>query len=272
MVYKLFSLPVVSGIMIGGMIAGVCYAPARWLSQSIASLTQGRVLLSEPEGSIWHGSAVLVLAGGPGSLESRRLPHRLSWKMGPVFEGLNWSWGIRVSQPCCIKNGLAFKLSKPQSDWELAIKSYQSYQRNDAKIIELPAAILAGLGMPWNGLSLEGDLWLTMNDWTFTFGESGLRAQGKAQMGFDHVRTSLTTLDSLGSYRMAIHGQEQIKFTLLSDTHSALALEGSGQWYAVSGLRIRATFTMDPIYESVLGQFLNLIGQRQGNQVRISLG
>ena len=102
MLVKSSVVPIFVGIMVGGIIALVFYAPVRWLSQAISESTQGRILLAEPEGSIWSGSGVLVLAGGTGSRESRRLPHRLSWKMGPVFEGSKWAWRIRFYQPCCI--------------------------------------------------------------------------------------------------------------------------------------------------------------------------
>ncbi len=258
--------------MVGAIMALVLYAPARWLSQAISDATQGRVLLAEPEGSILSGSGVLVLAGGPGSRESRRLPHRLSWKMGPFWGGSNLALRLRFYQPCCIKKGLVLELAKNTVEWTLAIKIDQSVKPPDFKIIELPVGILAGLGMPWNGFRLEGDWWLTTNDWVFTFGKSGVRAQGTAQMGFNHVRTSLTTLESLGSYRMALDGHEHIKFTVQSDVNSALNLEGSGEWSAVSGLRVRARAAINSSHESVLGQFLNIIGPRQGNQVLISLG
>ena len=59
-------------------------APAQWATGLISSATQGRVELAETRGTVWNGSAVLVLASGsdPGAARAS-LPERLSWQLSP---------------------------------------------------------------------------------------------------------------------------------------------------------------------------------------------
>ena len=65
------------GAALGVVFGLVTQAPAQWLADSLARATQGRLLLAEARGSLWDGSAVLVLTGGAGSRNASALPGRL---------------------------------------------------------------------------------------------------------------------------------------------------------------------------------------------------
>ena len=68
---------------IGGLIA---FAPAAWLASAVASATGDRLLLADARGTVWKGSAVVVLTGGAGSRDATALPGRLDWTLD--LEGL----------------------------------------------------------------------------------------------------------------------------------------------------------------------------------------
>ena len=62
------------GCVLGAVIAVVSWAPARWLTDAVEQLSQQRVLLTEARGTVWSGSAQLVLSAGPGSQAAVALP------------------------------------------------------------------------------------------------------------------------------------------------------------------------------------------------------
>ena len=60
----------------GGLLA---FAPAAWLAGAIASATNQHLLLADARGTLWSGSAVVVLTGGPGSRDASALPGAYAW-------------------------------------------------------------------------------------------------------------------------------------------------------------------------------------------------
>ena len=54
-----------------GLLLGLAMqAPASWLSEAVASATQQRVLLLNPQGTVWQGSAEWALSDGQHTLVS----------------------------------------------------------------------------------------------------------------------------------------------------------------------------------------------------------
>ena len=53
-----------AGVVIGAVPAAVAFAPASWLAGALADATAQRLLLAEARGTVWQGSAVLVLTAG----------------------------------------------------------------------------------------------------------------------------------------------------------------------------------------------------------------
>jgi general secretion pathway protein N len=77
---------VLGGLLLGGALAALIHAPASWLAAALASATDQRLLLADARGSIWSGSAIAVLTGGPGSRTASALPGRLKWTFGLARE------------------------------------------------------------------------------------------------------------------------------------------------------------------------------------------
>ena len=63
---------------LGALIGVVAFAPAAWLA-AWRPATDERLLLGDARGTVWSGSAVAVLTGGPGSRDASALPGRLDW-------------------------------------------------------------------------------------------------------------------------------------------------------------------------------------------------
>ena len=69
------------GAIVGVLVGLIAFAPASWLASAIASASGHRLVLADARGTIWSGSAVTVLAGGPDSRDATYLPGRLEWTL-----------------------------------------------------------------------------------------------------------------------------------------------------------------------------------------------
>ena len=97
-----------TGALLGLLLVGVLAAPARWLSAGVARATGDMVQLAEPQGSLWNGSARLLLTGGAGSQDRAALPGRVQWRLRPALGGLN----LAMTADCCTPTGpLALRVS-----------------------------------------------------------------------------------------------------------------------------------------------------------------
>ncbi|MEP7140207.1 MAG: type II secretion system protein N, partial [Caldimonas sp.] len=88
----------IAGVIVGALVGLLAFAPAAWLAQAVLSSTDGRLILSDARGTIWSGSAVPVLAGGPDSRAASYVPGRLEWTLSPRWYGLQ----LAARQDCCI--------------------------------------------------------------------------------------------------------------------------------------------------------------------------
>ncbi len=54
------------GAVVGVLVGLVLFAPASWLAYALSRATDQRLLLADAQGTVWNGSAQVVLTGGIG--------------------------------------------------------------------------------------------------------------------------------------------------------------------------------------------------------------
>jgi general secretion pathway protein N len=251
-----------AGLVCGAAVALVAFAPATWLADAVAAGTERKLLLADARGTVWNGSAVPVLTGGPGSRSASMLPGRTSWRIG--LRGL--ALELRLRQPCCVNDDLVLLLRPGLG--QLSVQMVPG----SGQIGEWPAAWLAGLGAPWNTLQLGGTLRLSSSGLNLQWAAGRWSVVGQADLELNNVASALTTLDRLGSYRVHLDGAagRAPSFTL-STLEGALLINGSGQWTG-SQLRFRGEARAAPGAEGELDNLLNFFGRRQGALSLISIG
>jgi general secretion pathway protein N len=257
------------GILIGSLVALVLFAPAAWLAQGLGKATGGRLLIVDARGTVWRGSGVLVLTGGADSRDASALPGRLGWRLSPSLSG---GPGLRLDaeQACCLNGQLSLLLRPGLGRWAAELLPSPGW------IGQWPSAWLGGLGTPWNTLQLGGQLRLLSRGLTAEMVQGRLRLAGGAELELQGMSSRLSTLPTLGSYRLQVSadpaggtGGAQL---ILSTLEGALQLSGSGQWGS-AGLRLRGEArAATPGDEAALGNLLNIIGRRQGARSVISIG
>jgi general secretion pathway protein N len=246
-----------AGAVLGLLAALLLFAPARWVADTVSERSGGRMLLDEPRGTVWNGSARLVLAGGPGSADAAALPTRVDWRLRPRWNGMM----AEVSSACCTPRPIQLRSGLRWGGSHLEVGDGQS---------RWPAALLAGLGTPWNTLQLDGDLRLETRGLSVEWVAGRLSIAGQAELRAQAISSRLSTLRPMGSYRITLQGGETP--TLRLDTvEGALRLSGSGSWVG-SRLRFSGEASAAPERESVLSNLLNIIGRRAGARSIITIG
>lgn len=246
-----------AGAVVGLALATVLFAPARWLALAVKSATGGHVQMPDAQGTLWRGSARMLLAGGVGSQGSVALPGRVEWRLRPTWTGPN----LTLNAACCMAEALRLQV---QARAKGALVTMQNHRSN------WPAAVLAGLGTPWNTVQAEGQLALATEGLSVEWAEGRWGLAGRLTLDATDMASRLSTLKPMGSYRLTIHGGSLNSLTL-ETLQGSLQLSGQGQW--VGGrLRFDGAATALPEQQEALSNLLNIIGRREGARSVIKLG
>jgi general secretion pathway protein N len=247
----------VLGAALGLVMAVLVYAPATWLAAALHEASAGRVQLIEPRGTVWTGSARLQLTGGEGSRDSAVLPGQVQWRLRPGWLALN----VQVSADCCTTTPLQARLTQHWSGPSLQVLDGRS---------QWPAALLAGLGTPWNTVQAEGSLQLGTQGLSMAWFEGRLTVSGQAELAAMALSSRLSTLKPMGSYRLKLVGGATPTLELAT-IEGSLQLSGSGSWTGPR-LRFEGVASATPEHEAALSNLLNIIGRRNGARSIITLG
>jgi general secretion pathway protein N len=246
-----------AGAALGIACAFLVFAPARWLASAVEQASAGQVRLAEARGTVWNGSARLVLTGGHGSTDAAALPGRVAWQLQPRWDGV----AAQLRAECCTPRPLDLRARWRIAGWQLQVADSHS---------EWPATVLAGLGTPWNTLQLDGEVRLATQGLSVEWVEGRPRVEGRAELEALHVASRLSTLRPMGSYRITLQGGTQATLRLAT-LEGSLQLSGTGQWVG-RRLHFRGEASAVPGREAALANLLNIIGRRSGERSLISIG
>jgi len=245
------------GAVLGLLLGLVLFAPASWLASTVERLSGQHVLLSEPRGTVWAGSARVILTGGPGSTDAAALPGRVAWDLQPRWDGV----AAALRAECCTTQPIPVR-----ARWRFGGPSVQV---GDATS-QWPASVTAGLGTPWNTLQFDGDLRLSTQGLSVEWSEGRPVIAGRAELVALRVASRLSTLRPMGSYRITVQGGTPATLRL-ETLEGSLQLSGSGQWVG-QRLHFRGEASAAPDREGALANLLNIIGRRSGARSIISIG
>jgi general secretion pathway protein N len=245
------------GAVLGTLWATLQFAPAVWVQQAALVATEGRLVLRESQGTLWHGSAQVGVTGGAGSSDAARLPGRVQWDLQLNRSGLQ----LALHADCCTPQALQFTLTAGLHSWHLQLAASES---------TWPAAVLTGLGTPWNTVKLQGPLVLKTPGLNLASAAERIQVEGTVSLEMPGLVSSLSTLRPLGSYRLLLSGGEQPTLDLRT-VEGSLQLQGMGRWTA-GHLRFVGEARADAQHEAELSNLLNIMGQRDGARSVITLG
>lgn len=264
---RTFALLIV--LLLGAVLVGLATAPARYADAALAHATQGRVRLAQVEGTIWNGSAQLVLtrgeAGGaigpaftdrsPGDalLSGVAIPGRIVWSIRAL--------PLLVAQlDAQLRIGSLAQPVRVHGNW--------SEVRIDAGTIELPSVELGQLGSPWNTVRPAGALRLSWEN--LRLRAAGL--DGRAHIELHNASSAMTPVRPLGSYRVEVVGHGRRAELGITTIDGPLRLQGNGSFDTNRGLRFVAEASAEARERDRLQSFLGLIGPREGEHTIIRIG
>ena len=252
-----------AGVVLGLFSTLLLYAPAQWLAQAVAIATHDQLQLQEARGTVWHGSAQVVLTGGAGSRDAQALPGRITWALRPF----NSEHQLALRSDCCMPTPLQLRISPAWDGAQLRLSDTPS---------TWPAALLTGLGAPWNSLQPEGDLVITPQQLSLQWHSGRLRTQGSVKITAHNMASRLSPLKPIGTYQVDITTAAAPSTGMdlkLSTVSGSLLLTGQGQWQG-SGQRLRfqGEASAAPEHEASLNNLLSIIGLRQGARSLLSWG
>lgn len=253
----------VLGAVAGVVLALVWFFPAAWVTGWVGKASSQRVMLVNAEGTLWNGSAVVVLTGGEGSRDAAALAGRLNWRLRPGWQraspgsAVGPAMVIHLEHSCCLRRPLRAVALGEHGGTVLRI---------DELDWQGPVALLRGLGTPWNTLGFEGGLRLKGRDIQLKPGHpEGVALEGHIVFDAESVSSRISTVRPLGSYRMVVDSREREGVQLALSTREGAALQLSGQGQIVGGqLRFEGSARAAPERREALGNVLNLIGNRNG--------
>ena len=125
------------GGLLGALWALAVLAPAAWLAQALEGASQGRVQLRAAQGSIWGGSAQLVLTAGARASDAQALPGAVHWRIRPQWDSAGPALVLQLSADCCTPAPLSLLWRASATGGQLVLADGQS---------RWPAEVLTGLG------------------------------------------------------------------------------------------------------------------------------
>ncbi len=245
----------------GVLSALLAAAPASWVAAAVDAASAQRVQLAEARGSWRNGSALLVLRGGAHSEDAALAPGRLSWHVGL---GQLWRGHVQLQlrDTALSPTPLQCLIALRPSAWQL--------RQLGPWRAQLPAALLQGLGTPWNTLALQARLELSAKDVELGSTEGRATLRGNIDLDILDVASRLSPIAPLGSYRLQLHGTGASATVALSTIGGPLQLSGDGVWNGQQW-HFNGRGSTAPQHAAELASLLGLLGQPAGDHVRITL-
>lgn len=252
---------IVAGALVVGLIgvlAGTLpFLPAAYLAQAVESASTGRVLLAEPEGTVWSGRGrpAFVSSGKTEAARSAALP-ALAWRVdefgiAPPRLGFTVAGEGLVGQPFRVR-------------WKAGQVTVEPGE------IHGPARVLEAVGAPFNTLRPGGDVTLAWDTLSVDRGAAGYT--GTLTVEWREASSALSSVAPLGSYRFTARGINGAVAIELATTSGPLLLSGAGQWSAARGLQFQGEASADPARRDELRPLIGLLGRASPNGAELRFG
>ena len=237
-------------VMMALVILGI---PVNWFASTVAEKTACKVMLVQPTGTIWQGSASVGFSETKiGDLKTCNAPYgmteRFSWHSSCSLMDLQCKWNIQHSN-----------LERPL-DVSLSTRGV-TINANQA---ELPGNLLEGLGSPWNSLHPRGKLKLQWSDIKWESVPVGL-----VEIQFLEITSPISLVKPLGSYALKLQIDQDVKVDLFT-LNGPLLLNGRGV-FANGRLVFQGEASAIPEASDSLIGLLSIIGRKDGSVYRLKM-
>ncbi len=273
--------------------------PAAVMAWAVQQASAARLHLADPQGSLWQGSAMLLIANGQpdqgtgmrrnddvqtshaqqgkangsdassavDSLSAGRGDNAAAQIARAVPGRLQWRFSmvgwrmlrLTLLLDCCMQRPAQLDVGWRGRGFELELQ---------LPGVRLPLALLEGLGTPWDTLRLGGEVLLTVSrmEWQASQGQQW---HGSASASVQRMHSALSTVRPLGDYVLNFNSAGGLP-TITVSSLAASALQVQGHITLVDG-RLQADLVAhaNAGYENQLTGLLQILGRRDGPVSRI---
>lgn len=222
------------GIFAVGLLV---WAPATIVDAELKRATNGRLRLSQAQGTIWAGSGLLELRDARGS---NAIAKQFAWRVLP-----DSLWRARLVGEVVLEN---------QARPLLVSATFSKVTITNAEI-NLPAAAMALAEPRLKPLKLSGDVALRTTNLAMGAGEM----LGTVTLQWRNAGSAFTPVSPIGSYELKLNGEGKSVSATLSTTQGPLQLDGSGGWAIGQNPQFLATVRVPPQYQEQFTPLLRLI-------------
>ena len=226
--------------------------PVSWFIGTLNAQTSCRLVLYQPTGTLWQGSAAI------GFSEIDPISNRCQTP-NAITERFQWDTSCNLFQGRCKGNIYFSAMVKP-----LGFQLTPDGLRLDAGEISLPANILVVLGSPWTTLRPKG---MMQANW------AGLNIGNQESKGFIHVLVSnlsspISPVNPLGTYDVGINLLGDGSSWDIATVKGPLLFQGNGV-FGNQGLHFSGEFSTTPESQESLIGLLTLIGKKTGDTYKV---
>ena len=240
------AVPGLAWIMAAGIAAFafalVAFAPATLIDARLAALSDGRLRITEAQGSLWSGSGWLEAREANGSAG---IAKRLAWRVLPI----SLLRGQLVAEIELDQSARRFPITVSLSRVDIADADFN-----------LPAAAL-GLGVPKLGpFRLTGDVLVKIPHLSVERG----RIDGDATLRWRAAGSALTRIAPLGDYEVRFKASGRAVQAVLSTLEGPVRLDGNASWSNGAAPSFLATASIPPQHQDQLAPLFRLIAIERG--------
>lgn len=196
-------------------------APAALLDKWLQSVTNGRLLLANSSGTLWHGAATPAARQQHGELI---VLHPMHWDIAiaPLFTGK-------------IKARVQWDDLPPSAAMQATIAFGQLELQN--VLFRLPAQVLEEISPILKPAQFRGQFQVQSDNLAY----SGNGLNGNAVVDWNQASSALSSVVPLGNYRLTLAAAENRIRVNLTTTSGALLLQGQGNLSTNQGLEFQGT-------------------------------
>ncbi|HKB58704.1 MAG TPA: type II secretion system protein N [Gallionellaceae bacterium] len=228
-------------LFIAAFIAALAIqAPATLLGVLLARRTGGSLVLAQPTGTVWSGTATPVV----------NLKSAAPLRLGRV----TWDISLRTLWRGVILLRVRENDVRQKQPAEILLSPSQADFRNFS--MELPAAAMGGLDPLLQAMHFQGRLVISAN--SIVLGRDGA-VTGAAVANWEMAGSDLSPVNPFGTYRLRLTGEGNKVGIVLSTESGCLELNGQGEWRAGT-LAFEASATATGKSKGALRDMLHHLG------------
>jgi len=230
----------------------IAMAPASLISDWAYRQSAGHVQLTQANGTVWNGHAILALQGNNAG-ETAAIG-TLRWEISPLQLLLGKGYAVLYWN-----DAPPAWLTMDTKRWHI-----------EHAAMDFPASALARFVPAMQAAQLQGQINIHAESLIFTPDA----IQGEILIDWMQASSPLSAVSPLGDYRLSLKGEQNSLAIALTTLEGALVLDGSGMWSPGSGLRFEGNAKAAADQEKPLADLLRILGNEQvagSGNYRISL-